>query len=218
MANAPAVAGIQGVPQNLRKQRELLGYRYYDSMEVGVVGQTEYKFFFETANKPTFRTNMTTQSYIPKDEKFEIRAIGMYLAPTFIDWQTMTGTTTMATLAAAMNVFMLGSWSLHIGDKEYNKGALHEMLSINSEYVHNALGIAPQAAYTLNYFCEQRENPFFKNAGVYGLDTPVTIDGGFPFYVQANWNAAIAKAQGAAAIPLFVYCTLFGRRERRAIG
>jgi hypothetical protein len=217
MPETSTIPGIQSVPGQLRKQRELLGYRYYDSMEVTTTAQTQYKFFFETANKPTFRTNMTTQSYIPKDEKFEIRAIGMYFAPTLLDWKTLTGAATIPAIVAAVNVFMLGSWTLHIGDKEYNKGALHEMLSLNTEYIHDAASPVPQAL-TLNYFVEQRENPFFKNAGVYGLDTPVTIDGGFPFYVQADWNAGVAKAGGAAALPLYLYCTLFGRRERRAIG
>jgi hypothetical protein len=216
MPETSAIAGIQSVPGQLRKQRELLGYRYYDSMEVTTTAQTQYKFFFETANKPTFRTNMTTQSYIPKDEKFEIRAIGMYFAPTLLDWMTITNDSTVEDITAAINLFMIGSWTLHIGDKEYNKGALHEMFSLNTKYIHNAASPVV-IGHTLNYFVEQRENPFFKNAGVYGLDTPVTIDGGFPFYVQADWNAGIAKHAGVT-IPLYIYCTLFGRRERRAIG
>ena len=157
---------------------------------------------------------MKTQGYLPREEKFEVRAIGMFIAPTWVDWQALTATATPATAVAAINPFFAGWWKFQVGEKEYNSGTLHELLSIDADYIFKVSAAIPIAAPpVLGSFIEQRGMPFFKSAGVYGLDAPVALDSGTSFYVEVNWNAAIATAAGQ----FLMYCYLLGRRERRAI-
>jgi hypothetical protein len=212
-----SVAPISGVPPQLRAQREMLGWRLYDSMTITTAAldpnRQQYRFFWDVQNKTQYQTNMKTQGYLPREEKFEVRAIGMFFAPTLLDWMTITGQATVPTVVAAVNVFHAGWWKLQVGEKEYNSGTLHEILSLDTEYIYN-IASPVVVAVTLDAFVEQREDPFFKTAGVYGLDTPVTLDSGTSFYVEVNWNAVINTAAGS----FMMYCYLFGRRERRAIG
>ena len=204
---------IQGVPPALRAQREMLGWRLYDSLIINTVARQQYRFFWDVQNKTQYQTNMKTQGYLPREEKFEVRAIGMFFAPTLLDWMTITGQATIPTVVAAVNVFHGGWWKLQVGEKEYNSGTLHELLTLDTEYIYN-ISSPVVVAVTLDALVEQREDPFFKTAGVYGLDAPVSLDSGTSFYVEVNWNAAIATSAGQ----FLLYCYLFGRRERRAIG
>jgi hypothetical protein len=209
---SPGVAQIAKVPVTLRKQREMLGYRYYDSVQVPLFAApiNNYQFFRDVQGKNTFRTNMSVGGYLPADELFEVKGIAMTFAPTILDWETMTGATTFVTWAALSGVFKLGFWELHIGDKVYNKGPLHEIIATKSEFVGG--GPAVVAGF------EHQDTPFFKSSGIYPLEVPVTLEKGIPFYVNVQWNNVISLATGVPGPAMWIYCHLFGRRERRAIG
>jgi len=214
-------AGAQAIPRNpneVMKHREMMGYRYYDSMIVDASDAiNSYQFFKDVQGKDTFRTNMNVGGYLPADEVFEVKAIAMTFAPPELNWGAMTTTNTtfsgaVATgWAASANVFKMGYWEMHIGDKSYNKGPLHEIIATESEFVY----LGPVAAFDM---MEHQDTPFFKQSGLYPLEVPVTLEKGIPFYVDVHWNAAIGLAAGATAYHLYIYCHLFGRRERRAIG
>jgi hypothetical protein len=213
------IPAIRGVPPQLRAQREMLGWRLYDSVIIGTaaagLSRQQYRFFWDVQNKTQYQTNMKTQGYLPREEKFEVRAIGMAIFPTMVNWMAITATATPAALVAAVNPFMTGWWKFQVGEKEYNSGTLHELLTLHTKYISKISAAVPaQAPPVLGAFIEQREAPFFKSAGVYGLDTPVTLDSGTSFYLEVNWNAVIATVAGQFRI----YCYLIGRRERRAIG
>jgi hypothetical protein len=191
------------------KHREMLGYRYYDSADITTTSAVNsYQFFKDVQGKDTFRTNMNVGGYLPADEVFEVKAIAMTFSPPELDWITAKGATTMATWAAASNGFKMGYWELHIGDKSYNKGPLHEIIATKSKFAW----LGPAGNSVTGF--EHQDTPFFKGSGLYPLEVPVTLERGIPFYVDVHWNATLVTTAGH----IYIYTHLFGRRERRAIG
>jgi hypothetical protein len=210
---SPGVAQIAKVPVTLRKQREMMGYRYYDSVQVPLFAApiNNYQFFKDIQGKNTFQTNMSVGGYLPADELFEVKGIAMTFSPPDLDWITMQGAATWPTWAVAANLMRLGFWELHIGDKVYNKGPLHEIVTTKSEYFYTST-IGAIVGF------EHQDTPFFKQSGMYPLEVPVTLEKGIPFYVNVQWNNNIMNATGVTTPRMWIYCHLFGRRERRAIG
>lgn len=209
------VPGIPRVPNDLRRQREMIGWRYYDSVQlVANTAFNSYKFFSNPQGKTPFQTNLTTQAYLPKDELFEIRAISFVFYPTLLDLINITGQATLSLAAQFWGEYEMGHWTIQIGDKSYNKGTLVEAITKQTEYVAD---VHQAAAADHLALIQQSDNPFFKASGVYPLDVPMTLDGGMPFSVDLTMNNAVTPAVGMNK-HLYLFCYLFGRRERRAIG